>query len=66
MIHRVSCEDDGRYKVIQFTEAAEHIRWALQQQIQNTEKQLTKDISQEELSVFVKVAEKMLENLDEP
>ena len=66
MIHRVSCEDDGRYKVIQFTEAAEHIRWALQQQIQNTEKQLTKDISQEELSVFEKVAEKMLENLDEP
>ena len=64
MIQRVSSEEDGRYKKIQFTEAAEDIRLALQQEIQKTEGLLVEGISQEDLNTFMKVAEKMLENLE--
>lgn len=64
MIQRVSSEEDGRYKKIQFTEAAEDIRMALQQEIQKTEGLLVEGISREELNTFMKVAEKMLENLE--
>ena len=64
MIQRVSSEEDGRYKKIQFTEAAEDIRLALQQEIQKTEGLLVEGISREELNTFMKVAEKMLENLE--
>ena len=64
MIQRVSSEEDGRYKKIQFTEAAEDIRLALQQEIQKTEGLLVEGISREELTTFMKVAEKMLENLE--
>ena len=64
MIQRVSSEEDGRYKKIQFTEAAEDIRMALQQEIQKTEGLLIEGISREDLNTFMKVAEKMLENLE--
>lgn len=64
MIQRVSSEEDGRYKKIQFTEAAEDIRLALQQETQKTEGLLVEGISREELNTFMKVAEKMLENLE--
>ena len=64
MIQRVSSEEDGRYKKIQFTEAAEDIRLALQQEIQKTEELLVEGISREDLNTFMKVAEKMLENLE--
>ena len=64
MIQRVSSEEDGRYKKIQFTEAAEDIRLALQQEIQKTEGLLVEGISREDLNTFMKVAEKMLENLE--
>lgn len=64
MIQRVSSEEDGRYKKIQFTEAAEDIRLALQQEIQKTEGVLVEGISREDLNTFMKVAEKMLENLE--
>ena len=64
MIQRVSSEEDGRYKKIQFTEAAEDLRLALQQEIQKTEGLLVEGISREELNTFMKVAEKMLENLE--
>ena len=64
MIQRVSSEEDGRYKKIQFTEAAEDIRMALQQEIQKTEGLLVEGISWEDLNTFMKVAEKMLENLE--
>lgn len=64
MIKRVSSEEDGRYKKIQFTEAAEEIRLAMQQEIENTEALLIKGISREDLDTFMRVAEKMLENLD--
>ena len=64
MIQRVSSEEDGRYKKIQFTEAAEDIRMALQQEIQKTEGLLVEGISREDLNTFMKVAEKMLENLE--
>ena len=64
MIQRVSSEEDGRYKKIQFTEAAEDIRMALQQEIQKTEGVLDEGISREDLNTFMKVAEKMLENLE--
>lgn len=64
MIQRVSSEEDGRYKKIQFTEAAEDIRLALQQEIRKTEGLLVEGISREDLNTFMKVAEKMLENLE--
>lgn len=65
MIKRVSSEEDGRYKKIQFTEAAGDVRLALQQEIENTEAQLVAGIAAEDLAVFMKVAEKMLQNLEE-
>lgn len=65
MIQRTSSEHDGRYKWIQFTEAAGHIRQALQRQIRRTEEQMTMGITGEELELFMKVAGRMLENLDE-
>lgn len=63
MIQRISSERDGRYKIIRFTEAARAVQMLLQQEIQKTEAQLIKDISQEELDVFMKVAGRMLANL---
>ena len=63
-IRRVSSEEDGRDKKSQFTEAAEDIRMALQQEIQKTEGLLIEGISREDLNTFMKVAEKMLENLE--
>ena len=65
MIQRVCSDCDGRYKVIQFTEAAEHIRLELQRQIQQTEALLMKGITHDELDVFMRVGERMLENLDD-
>ena len=65
MIQRVSSEHDARYKEILFTETAEHIRLALQQEIQRTEEQLVRGIPTEELDVFMRVAGKMLLNLDD-
>lgn len=64
MIQRVSSEEDGRYKKIQFTEAADDIRTALQQEIQKTEELLIEGIPQEDLNTFMKVAETMLANLE--
>ena len=64
MIQRVSSEEDGRYKKIQFTEAAEDIRLALQQELQKTEGLLVEGFAREDLNTFMKVAEKMLENLE--
>ena len=64
MIQRVSSEEDGRYKKIQFTEAAEDIRLALQQEIQKTEGLLVEGISREGINTIMKVAEKILENLE--
>ena len=64
MIQRVSSEEDGRYKKIQFTEAADEIRTALQQEIQKTEELLIEGIPQEDLNTFMRVAETMLANLE--
>lgn len=64
MIQRVSSEKDGRYKKIQFTESAEQIRQILEQEIQKTEATLVKDIPEEELAIFKRVAEKMLDNIN--
>ena len=64
MIQRVSSEEDGRYKKIQFTEAADEIRTALQQEIQKTEELLIEGIPQEDLNTFMRVAETMLVNLE--
>ena len=64
MIQRVSSEEDGRYKKIQFTEAADDIRTALQQEIQKTEELLIEGIPQEDLNTFMRVAETMLANLE--
>lgn len=65
MIQRISSERDGRYRWIQFTEAAGDIRLELQKQIQKTEAQMIRGISSGDMETFMKVAGKMLENLGE-
>ena len=64
MIQRVSSEEDGRYKKIQFTEAAEEIRTALQQEIQKDGGAARRGDPQEDLNTFMRVAETMLANLE--
>lgn len=52
MIQRISSKTDGRYKRIQFTEAAEEIRQELEQEIRRTESLLIKGISEADLETF--------------
>lgn len=63
LICRVPDETDGRYKRIVFTEKAEKIRKALRSQIEESERILLKGITEEEQRLFLKTAEKMLDNL---
>lgn len=65
LIRRVSSESDGRYKIIQFTEAAEQIQNVLQQEIRKTEELLIRGVSGRELEQFMQIAERMLKNLEE-
>ncbi len=66
-ISRISSEQDARYKRIQFTgpsERLQEVRQALLCQIKRTEALLTEGISEEDMDIFMRVAEQMLENLD--
>lgn len=65
LIERIPDENDGRWKKIVFTSKAEEIRNALQSEIEQTEALLLKGISKEEQRLFLQLAEKMLENLEE-
>lgn len=64
MILRVPDERDGRLKKLVFTEKAGRIRKALEEEIVETERRLLTGISGEEKETFLRLAEKMLHNLD--
>ena len=64
LIRRISSESDGRYKIIRFTDAAEEIRAVLQEELMKTEELLTRGLSESEKADFMRIAEKMLSNLD--
>lgn len=64
LIQRIPDPADKRRKTIVFTEKAESIREALQNEIEGTEKLLLKDISGEDQALFLHIGRQMLENLD--
>ena len=64
LIRREPEEHDGRYKRIVFTEKAAEIKSALRGQIQESEALLLRGISEKEKEEFLRIASRMLENLD--
>ena len=63
LIHREVTAEDGRLKRIVVSEKALQYKNVVIADIMNLEELLTKDISQEEMKVFFKVVEKMMENV---
>ena len=57
-------ENDARYKRIVFQDKAVGIKDALRTEIEESEALLLRGISKEEKEIFLRVAQKMLENLD--
>ena len=64
LIRKEPNEHDGRYKKIIFTEKAASIQEAIRQQIVESEALLLNGITEEERIEFLRIAQKMLENLD--
>ena len=64
LIRREPEEHDGRYKRIVFTEKAAEIKSALRGQIQESEALLLRGIFEAEKEEFLRIAARMLENLD--
>ena len=64
LICRIPDEEDGRWKRIVFTKKAEKIHDALRREIEESEALLLQGISSEEPETFLRIAGKMLENLD--
>ena len=64
LIVRVPEENDARYKRIVFQDKAAGIKDALRAEIEESEALLLRGISKEEKEIFLRVAQKMLENLD--
>ncbi len=65
LIIRVPDESDGRYKKIVFTDKAQKIRSALRDEVVRSEEILLRGITEEEKQCFMKITERMLENLEE-
>ena len=65
MISRVPDETDGRLKKLIFTEKADKMRLALEEEIVETERRLLDGITDEEQKMFLRLAEKMFHNLEE-
>ena len=65
LICRIPDEEDGRWKRIVFTRKAEKLHRALRREIEESEALLLQGISREEQETFLRIAAKMLENLDE-
>ena len=64
LIRRETEESDGRYKKLVFTERSASIGQALRQEIEGSETLLLRGISEEDRETFLRIAEKMLKNLD--
>ncbi len=64
-IKRISDPNDKRLKEIVFTDDSKRVRDSIRDEICSTEKKLIKDISKEDLDIFMRVTNKMLKNLEE-
>lgn len=65
LIRREPDPEDGRYKKIVFTEKAEKIEVVLRSEIEESEAILLQGVTEKEQQEFLRIAEKMLQNLDE-
>lgn len=65
LIRREPDSEDGRYKKIVFTEKAEQIEVVLRSEIEESEAILLRGVTEKEQQEFLRIAEKMLQNLDE-
>ncbi len=65
LIRRITDPEDSRKKRILFGEKAAKIETALRGEIEETEQLLLQGISENERKEFLRIAEKMLENLDD-
>lgn len=65
LIERITDPQDARRKQIVFTQKAQDIEELLRWEITQSEELLLQNISEEEKAVFLDIAERMLENLDE-
>lgn len=63
-IKRVPDENDGRRKKIMFTDKAVAIKDVLRNQVETSEQVLLQNITPEEHQQFMKIAQKMLANLE--
>ena len=64
LLRREPDPEDGRYKKIVFTEKAEQIEAVLKSEIEESEMILLQGVTEEERQEFLRIAEKMLQNLD--
>ena len=64
LIRREPDREDGRYKKIVFTEKAEQIEVVLRSEIEESEAILLWGVTEKEQQEFLRIAEKMLQNLD--
>ena len=64
LIQRVSDEWDGRYKQIVFTEKARSMKDRIRQEVEETEHLLLQGITEQEKQEFLRIAGKMLQNLE--
>ena len=64
LIQRVSDEWDGRYKKIVFTEKARSMKDRIRQEVEETEHLLLQGIKEQEKQEFLRIAGKMLQNLE--
>ena len=64
LIRREPDPEDGRYKKIVFTEKAEQIEVVLRSEIEESEEILLRGVTEKEQQEFLRIAEKMLQNLD--
>lgn len=64
LIRREPDLEDGRYKKIVFTEKAEQIEVVLRSEIEESEAILLRGVTEKEQQEFLRIAEKMLQNLD--
>ena len=64
LIRREPDLEDGRYKKIVFTEKAEQIEVVLRSEIEESEAILLRGVTEKEQQEFLRIAKKMLQNLD--
>ena len=64
-IKRVSVETDARLKKIVLTEKAVNIHKAVLNSINKREERLRKGLTEQEIDTFLKIADKLIENMEE-